>query len=94
MAGGMNKRGSFRLPMAERVALSKGASVEPLDDCPGRHVWVLDPPDGSAGRRPGLLIEWQQTASGWQGRVVHAAQFADAWVTVEEWLPVSALTPA
>ena len=76
------------LPMSQRVRLG-------LDDgCPARHCWVADAVDGVGVKRPGLLVEWREGATGWQGRVVYVAGLrAGGWAVVEEWLPASALTP-
>jgi hypothetical protein len=80
MVGGMNKRGDG-IPMAERVRLGK------TDDCPARHCWVADPADRSGVKRPGLLLEWRQTAGVWEGRVVYAASVRERrWAAVEEWI--------
>lgn len=90
MAGGMNKRGRG-IPMSRRVTLGRDdePGEAPVDDCPARHCWVLDPADRSHCRRPGLLLEWRRTASGdWEGRVVYAAELhAGLWAAVEEWVP-------
>jgi hypothetical protein len=49
--------------------------------------------NGTDGRVPGLLLEWEQRASGWHGRVVHPVRDADGWLVVEEWLPAGLLEP-
>jgi hypothetical protein len=55
---------------------------------------VADAVDGVGVKRPGLLVEWREDATGWRGRVVYVAGLrAGGWVVVEEWLPASALTP-
>ncbi|WP_435741581.1 hypothetical protein [Nocardioides sp. SYSU DS0663] len=60
---------------------------------PSRHCWVADGSGGGA-RRPGLLVEWRQTPSGWEGRVVYGALLRPGvWGLVEEWLPAARLTP-
>lgn len=61
---------------------------------PMRHCWVADPVDRAGARRPGLLLEWRPADTGWEGRVVYAAQLrTGAWAAVEEWLPAAVLTP-
>ena len=89
MAGGMSKRGDWG-PMSERV---RQAQVEPsLPPVPPtlKHCWVT----GEHGRLPALLLEWRQTASGYQGRVVRPVHEEGGWQLVEEWLPASLLEPA
>ena len=71
MAGGMRRRRSERLSLHQRIhGISPPAEPEPAPARtvrpPIRHCWVTD----EHGRLPGLLLEWQQTDSGWQGRVV------------------------
>jgi hypothetical protein len=76
--------------MSRRVTL--GAEVP--EDCPARHCWVAGSVDGRGVKRPGLLVEWRNGATGWEGRVVYAAQLrAGAWLLVEEWVPADLLTP-
>ncbi len=78
------------IPMAHRVRLSAGSGEE----CPARHCWVAGAADDAGVKRPGLLVEWRWSESGWQGRVVYVAQLrAGVWALVEEWLPASLLTP-
>jgi hypothetical protein len=87
MAGGMG--GHRGIPMSRRVRLSSG----PFEDCPARHCWVAGAVDDAGVKRPGLLVEWRTTETGWQGRVVYVAQLrAGVWALVEEWLPASLLT--
>jgi hypothetical protein len=95
MEGGGNGRGSGR-PLAVPVRAGQPATAPPVpvEACPTRHCWVSDAADGRGVRRPGLLVEWRQVGSGWEGRVVYAAHLrANAWVLVEEWLPAALLTP-
>jgi hypothetical protein len=94
MAGGMNKRGSFRTPMAQRVSFGRPTSASD-DDCPARHCWAIEPADGSGIRRPGLLLEWRQTGDRlWLGRVIYAAQVrAGEWATLEHWMPAAHMEP-
>ncbi len=85
MAGGMSQRGRG-VPLSER-----GTAPAP---CPMRHCWVADAVDGRGVKRPGLLAEWRPSATGWEGRVLYAAELAPGrWTTVEEWLPAALLTP-
>ena len=95
MAGGMT-RGRGGLPMSERLGLTRGRAApagEPAGG--GRHCWVLDAVDGHGVKRPGLLLEWRQAASGWEGRVVYTAHVrSDSWSTVEEWISGELLEPA
>lgn len=87
MAGGMGGRGG--IPMSRRVQLSSGA----VDECPARHCWVAGAVDEMGVKRPGLLVEWRLRESGWEGRVVYAAELrAGGWALVEEWLPATLLT--
>ncbi|MGA8257828.1 MAG: hypothetical protein WB767_14765 [Nocardioides sp.] len=92
MGGGWGKQGSG-VPLAERVRGDVAPSAA-VDVCPSRHCWVGDAVDGLGVKRPGLLVEWRQSAGRWEGRVIYAARLRDAeWVTVEEWLPAALLTP-
>ena len=77
--------------LAERAARGREASAAPvLPTSPrARHCWVI----GVDGRVPGLLLEWEQRAPGWHGRVVHPVRDADGWIVVEEWLPAGLLEP-
>jgi hypothetical protein len=83
--------------MSQRVRLGSGsrAGRPDVDDaCPARHCWVADAADGAGVKRPGLLVEWREGASGWEGRVVYVADLhSRVWCLVEEWLPASSLTP-
>ncbi len=74
--------------LAERTA----ATAAPPPGPPAvRHCWVVGPD----GVLPGLLLGWEQRASGWWGRAVHPVRAADdRWVVVEEWLPADRLRPA
>ncbi len=75
--------------LAERSARGREApttSVSPTSPHV-RHCWVND----ADGRVPGLLLEWEQRATGWHGRVVHPVREADGWIVVEEWLPAPML---
>lgn len=83
VAGGLGKRGIWG-SMTERVAAS-AAPVPP----PMKHCYVTD----VHGQLPALLLEWRQTESGWQGRVVRPVLDGNAWVVVEEWLPAGLLDP-
>lgn len=89
----MNKRGSYGA-MADRVARTQ-APADPHPRVPEppplKHCWVTT----SAGRLPGLLLEWRRRPDGWNGRVVHAvpADEDGGWVVVEEWLPAGLLDP-
>jgi hypothetical protein len=62
------------------------------DSGQGRHCWVRDPPD-SPGTWPGLLVEWRQRGSGWQGRVVYTVTGPHGPALVESWLPAARLEP-
>jgi hypothetical protein len=76
--------------MVERVALGHPER----DPCPARHCWVSAAVDGLGVKRPALLVEWRQTSTGaWEGRVVYAALLAGRWVTVEDWVDATLLTP-
>jgi hypothetical protein len=95
----MNKRGGLGMPMSQRVAAAPAttsALPAPVEECPARHCWVLDPADGLHVRRPGLLVEWRQGGpGGWEGRVVYAAQLRPGeWMTLEEWVPATLVRPA
>jgi hypothetical protein len=65
--------------------LSEPEAVERL-----RHCWVTA---DDHGRVPALLLEWRQTPSGWEARVVRPVlDFQDEkWRVREEWLPADAL---
>ena len=76
--------------MSRRVALGATAS----DECPARHCWVSGAADESGVKRPGLLVEWRSAPTGWEGRVVYAAELrAGTWALVEEWVAASLLAP-
>lgn len=101
MGGGWGRQGTG-VPLAERVRAgqpgqapsSAPAGRAEAEPCPARHCWVSDSVDGDGVKRPGLLVEWRQSRTGWEGRVVYAARLRDdVWVTVEEWLPAALLTP-
>ncbi|QWC84356.1 hypothetical protein KLP28_12325 [Nocardioidaceae bacterium] len=100
MAGGMNKRGSTGLPMAERVRLGRDpastpASPPPTPACPARHCWVLDAADHTGEKRAGLLLEWRRGADGWEGQVVYLVRREGrGWLATVEWFPDSALQVA
>jgi hypothetical protein len=93
----MNKRGRFG-SMEERVARRASPADAPpptggaratSDGVLVKHCWV----NGTHGRLPGLLLEWQQRAGGWRGRVVHPVRDDEGWLVVEEWLPAEILEP-
>jgi hypothetical protein len=68
--------------------------VGEVGDCPARHCWVAGAVDDAGVKRPGLLVEWRGAGSGWEGRVVYAAQLrAGSWLLVEEWVSAELLTP-
>lgn len=78
------------IPMSRRVQLTAGLH----DGCPARHCWVSGGVDDVGVKRPGLLVEWRVAATGWEGRVVYAAELrAGQWALVEEWLSAALLTP-
>jgi hypothetical protein len=82
MAGGMRQRGDRRT-LAERIH----GDPAPSPPSPVKPCWVTD----GHGCNPGLLLEWRQVASGWQGRVVRPVRDGAGWVVVEEWLPAQVL---
>ena len=90
MAAGGYGRGAG-IPLSERVRAD--SAPDPREarlarglDQPARHCWILVPVDGS-GPRPGLLLEWRRSGTGWEGRVVYAAQLRPGrWAWVEEWI--------
>jgi hypothetical protein len=92
VGGGWGKQGSG-IPLSERVR--GGAAPEPaLPACPARHCWVSGAVDDHGVKRPGLLVEWRQVGSSWEGRVVYAANLRPGeWCLVEEWLPAPLLSP-
>ncbi|CAN5429381.1 hypothetical protein BH11ACT8_BH11ACT8_29180 [soil metagenome] len=105
MGGGWGKQGSG-IPLSERVRTSGTGAVTAAPAvpspaaspaggaCPSRHCWVSDAADGCGVKRPGLLVEWRQAGTGWEGRVVYAAMLRpETWTLVEEWLPAALLTP-
>jgi len=58
---------------------------------PTGHVWVTTP---RGERVPGLAVEWRDDAPSRSARVVYMTCLDGLWVTVEEWVPSAALTPA
>ena len=79
--------------LAERVAAMHGHASPPASPSgpPAlKHCWVVD----EHGRLPGLLLEWRQTAAGWQGRTVRPVLEDGEWLVVEEWLPATSLHPS
>jgi hypothetical protein len=58
-----------------------------------RHCWVTA---DEQGRVPGLVLEWRQTPSAWEARVVRPVldMEDEKWRPREEWLPASALEAA
>ena len=98
MAGGMNRYGGQSLPMTERVRLGQDAARAGWGEdpaYPGRHCWVLDPADGTATRRAGLLLEWRQRAGAWEGQVAYLCRSPGrGWLVTVEWLSESVLEVA
>jgi hypothetical protein len=93
----MDRRGGLGLSMAERVRLGQGDPTPSYDDppYPGRHCWVLDPADGTAAKRAGLLLEWRQRAGAWEGQVAYLCRRPGrGWLVTVEWLPDSVLEVA
>jgi hypothetical protein len=91
----MNRRQADRSSLHERIHGSPPPHDEALGPSavgplPIRPCWVTD----EHGRLPALLLEWRQTASGWQGRVVRPALEDGHWFVVEEWLPARMLASA
>jgi hypothetical protein len=87
----MDRRRAERPSLHERIhgeppavpAEAQRAAVKPP---PIRPCWVTD--------EHGRLLEWRQTVSGWQGRVVRPALEDGHWFVVEEWLPARMLGAA
>lgn len=100
MAGGMRGRDGnapHDLPMAERVRLGREPAEQSYDvpAYPGRHCWVLDPADGAGAKRAGLLLEWRQGATGWEGQVAYLCRPPGrGWLITLEWLPERVLEVA
>jgi hypothetical protein len=92
VGGGWGRQGSG-IPLSERVR--GGAPREAtLPACPARHCWVSGAVDDHGVKRPGLLVEWRQVGTGWEGRVVYAANLRPGeWSLVDEWLPAPLLSP-
>ncbi len=89
MAGGWGKQGSG-VPLAQRVRPGQAPADTEAGEGPARHCWVVDGVERR--RRPGLLVEWRTTTSGWEGRVVYATSLRPGvWSLVEEWLPAAQL---
>lgn len=89
-----SRRGSVAPPPGARRPAEGRAPARREGPCPARHCWVADAADGHGVRRPGLLVEWRQHDTAWQGRVVYAVRIrAASWALVEEWVPAALLTP-
>lgn len=58
-----------------------------------RHCWVHTPETPSEPR-PGLVIEWARSATGWRARVVYALDDDEHATTVETWVKAEQLHPA
>ena len=58
-----------------------------------RHCWVHA---DEHGRVPALLLEWRETPSGWEGRVVRPVLDVEdeTWRPREEWLRAEQLEAA
>ncbi len=103
--GGMSNRGGPTL--AERSASRQGLHAggadpggpppaEPTSEGQGsrqRHCWVHTP-EAPSEPRPGLVIEWQRSATKWQARVVYTLDDGDKATTVETWVEAERLRPA
>ena len=62
----------------------------------GHALVPADPVVGPGTMRawPGLLVEWRQSASDWEARVVFLSRAgSQRWVVSEDWLPRHRLTP-
>jgi hypothetical protein len=104
MAGGMST-GPTGIPLSQRTRTSPaGGRPQPADadvdvgadvvECPARHCWVTGTVDQTGVKRPGLLVEWRTTESGWEGRVLYPATLRPGqWQLIEEWLPATLLLP-
>ena len=94
MAGGMGRGG---VPLHARARTGSEPPALPSPDTPGpaKHCWVRAPVDAGAPR-PGLLLEWRKDGdSGWEGRVVYAAELRPGqWATVQEWVAADLLSTA
>lgn len=96
MAGGYGSGAG--IPLAQRVRTQSQAPAADRGSTTsvgGRHCWVT-----SFGNKPihaaGLLLEWRQrtTAATWEARVVFSLeQDPDGWVSIEAWLPATAVEP-
>ncbi len=93
------RTGRSRPSLGERAARSGvgPAAADPAPEParrtrndPGRHCWVVDPPEWP-GTWPGLLVEWRQHADGWHGRVAYTVGGPHGPVLVESWLPAARL---
>ena len=94
------RAGRSRPSLGERAAQSGVGPAAPSDPAPeasqrrrnepGRHCWVVDPPEWP-GTWPGLLVEWRQRADGWHGRVAYTVGGPHGPVLVETWLPADRL---
>ena len=92
----MNRRRADPASLHERIhgapPLSEAPAPEPRPREPHpsqiRHCWVTD----EHGRFPALLLEWRQTVSGWQGRVVRPVLEEGYWLVVEEWVSAEHLS--
>jgi hypothetical protein len=56
-----------------------------------RHCWVTGP-DEDPGPWPGLILDWQQTATGWRAWVVYLVGPDE--IAVQAWAERSRLEPA
>ena len=75
-------------------------SFRPSAGTPARvfHVWVKLDLDGPRAPLPGLVLDWRQTAKGWEAWVVTVESYSTgsghASMVRQGWRPVAFLRPA
>lgn len=91
MSGGQYN-GDEALSIAQRLGWDRRPSPVVRHD-PPVHCWVVDAPELPPGRRPGLLLAWDRTSSGWRGQVVIATDGTAGQLVMVLWVAAQNLCP-